>query len=67
MSILDLKHEIENKLSNDSFFLNHCFIVGGFVRDILMNKEPKDMDIVVDEEHGSLKLALKIASIIKGE
>lgn len=67
MSILDLKHEIENKLSNNSFFLNHCFIVGGFVRDILMNKEPKDMDIVVDEEHGSLKLALKIHQAFKSE
>ena len=67
MDILKLKNRIETELNDDEFFRNHCFIVGGFVRDILMGFVPKDMDIVVDVEHGSLKLALKLHNIFKEE
>ena len=67
MDILKLKNRIEAELNDDEFFRNHCFIVGGFVRDILMGFVPKDMDIVVDVEHGSLKLALKLHNIFKEE
>lgn len=33
------------------------YIVGGFVRDLLLGREPKDLDIMVDGEGAGMKLA----------
>lgn len=32
-----------------------CFIVGGFIRNILIDKNPKDIDFVIDAEYDILK------------
>lgn len=37
------------------------YIVGGSVRDILLGKEPKDLDILVDAPNGGIKFAKKLA------
>ena len=67
MKIIEIKHYIEKLFINDYFFNNHCYIVGGFVRDILLKNEPKDLDIVVDKHYGSLKLGLMIYNAIPTE
>ena len=41
----------------DSEFENHTFLVGGCVRDYLMDKPISDYDIVVDLPNGGVKLA----------
>lgn len=60
MNALQIKHFIEKIFVDDYFFNNHCYIVGGFVRDILLGIAPKDIDILVDVEDGSFKLASMI-------
>jgi len=60
MNVIEIKKYIEQLFIDDYFFNNHCYIVGGFVRDILLGNSPKDIDIIVDKHHGSLKLALMI-------
>lgn len=51
----------------DTTILNNAYAVGGFVRDKLMNNEPKDLDIVVEKLHGSFKLALQIHHFFKND
>jgi len=34
----------------------HVFIVGGFVRDLLLGRSPKDLDLMVEGENGGIKL-----------
>lgn len=38
----------------DTTFENHCFVVGGAVRDYVMKNEIKDIDICVDIENGGV-------------
>lgn len=38
-------------------FYNHVFAVGGSVRDYMMNKKIKDIDLVVDMQEGGIRLA----------
>ena len=45
------------KLIENTEFADKTFIVGGAVRDLLMDKEIKDIDIVVNLQGGGLKLA----------
>ncbi len=39
----------------------NTYIVGGFVRDLLLKREPKDLDVMVDAEGGGMKLAQLIS------
>ena len=41
----------------DSEFENHCYCVGGCVRDLLMGNEIKDVDMCVSLPDGGIKLA----------
>ena len=36
---------------------NHCFVVGGAVRDLVMGNEIKDVDLVLDTENGGIRFA----------
>lgn len=38
-------------------FENHVYLVGGYVRDQIIGKESKDIDLVVDLDNGGIKLA----------
>lgn len=38
----------------DSIFENHCYAVGGSVRDFVMKNEIKDIDICIDIENGGV-------------
>lgn len=38
-------------------FENHTFVVGGFVRDLLLKNERNDLDFVVDLPEGGIRLA----------
>ena len=55
---------LQEKFKNTNI-LNNTYSVGGFVRDIIMNNNPKDLDIVVEQPYGSFKLALKIYNEFK--
>lgn len=55
-----IKEKIEQLYPNDTFINEHCYVVGGFVRDIILGNQPKDIDIVVDKHYGSLKLGLML-------
>lgn len=55
---------LQEKFKNTNI-LNNTYAVGGFVRDIIMNNNPKDLDIVVEQPYGSFKLALKIYNEFK--
>jgi len=39
----------------------NVYIVGGFVRDLLIGRAPKDLDVMVDAEEGGIKLAEAMA------
>ena len=43
---------------------NKSYIAGGAVRDELMGKIPKDIDIVVEAENGGINLATYIAKLL---
>jgi poly(A) polymerase len=62
-----IKEKIEQLYPDNKFINEHCYIVGGFVRDILLGIQPKDIDIVVDKHYGSLKLGLMIHKAISKE
>ena len=62
-----IKEKIEKIFSTNKFINEHCYIVGGFVRDILLGNNPKDIDIVVDKHYGSLKLGLMIYKALSKE
>lgn len=42
---------------NNSKWENHCFCVGGCVRDFLMGNKIKDIDIVIDLPNGGIEFA----------
>lgn len=41
----------------DSIFKNHVYIVGGAVRDLILGRNIKDIDIVVEAPNGGINLA----------
>lgn len=47
---------------------NHCFVVGGAVRDLVMGNEIKDVDLVLDTENGGIRFAdwMKESGYTKG-
>ncbi len=48
---------IIDKISKTAHINNlHVFIVGGFVRDLLLGRSPKDLDLMVEGEGGGIKL-----------
>ena len=49
-------------LIKDTPWDGHIFAVGGCVRDISLGEEPKDLDIVVDKEHGGVAFATWITN-----
>lgn len=57
--------EVERLLSRSlpSEFKGRTFAVGGFVRDLILGLEPKDLDVVVDIEGGAERLAVALHSI----
>ena len=63
---------IKNKIKNDkilnnlaSFFNNEIYLVGGSVRDILLEKELSDRDLIVTDT-GAKDFALKTADFFEG-
>ena len=56
----EIKNRIINVISINDKFKNHVYIVGGYVRDFIMNMEPKDIDLVVDINKGNIKFANSI-------
>ena len=45
------------ELIEGSHFENHVFLVGGYVRDLLMEKPSKDIDLVIDLPNGGIEFA----------
>ena len=57
---------IVNKLiqiANDNKFV--IYAVGGFVRDIILNKEPNDLDIMVEGENAGIEFSKLVSKILK--
>ena len=50
-----IKH-IEKIIENTEFE-EHVFVVGGYIRSVLLGREPKDLDIVVDLPDGGIRFA----------
>ncbi len=46
-----------NKITIDTKFYNHIFVVGGAVRDLVLGNDIKDYDIVLNIENGGIELA----------
>ena len=44
MNVIEIKKYIEQLFIDDYFFNNHCYIVGGFVRDYVLGIDSKDVD-----------------------
>ena len=57
-STLDLLQKI---VKSSSEFKSHVFLVGGAVRDHVMGKESKDLDIVIDLPKGGIRFAEYLA------
>jgi len=57
-SALDLLQKI---VKSSSEFKSHVFLVGGAVRDHVMGKETKDLDIVIDLPEGGIRFAEYLA------
>lgn len=49
--------EYLNDITKDSKFYKHIFAVGGAIRDLVMENEIKDIDIVLDIKDGGIELA----------
>lgn len=50
----EVKNRIINVINMHEQFKNHVYIVGGYVRDFVMNIEPKDLDLVIDIPKGNI-------------
>ncbi len=59
-----IKEALASMIKN-TIFEGKTFIVGGAVRDLMMKKEIKDMDVVVNIQGGGLKLAQHLYNIGK--
>lgn len=53
----EVKNRIINVININDKFKNHVYIVGGYVRDFIMNIEPKDIDLVVDINKGNINFS----------
>ena len=53
----EVKNRLINVINLHEYFKNHVYIVGGYVRDLVMNIEPKDLDLVVDLNKGNIDFA----------
>lgn len=53
----EVKNRLINVINLHEQFKNHVYIVGGYVRDFVMNIEPKDLDLVVDLNKGNIDFA----------
>ena len=53
----EVKNRISNVINIHEQFKNHVYIVGGYVRDFVMNIEPKDLDLVIDIPKGNIAFA----------
>lgn len=53
----EVKNRIINVINMHEQFKNHVYIVGGYVRDFVMNIEPKDLDLVIDIPKGNIAFA----------
>lgn len=53
----EVKNRLINVINLHEQFKNHVYIVGGYVRDFVMNIEPKDLDLVVDFNKGNIDFA----------
>lgn len=51
----------------DNELFNNIYFVGGCVRDYIRNESPKDIDIVVNKEFGSLKFVMLLHNLFKNE
>lgn len=49
--------EYLNEIIKNSKFYEHVYCVGGAVRDLVMENEIKDVDIVLDIQNGGIELA----------
>ena len=52
----EIKYELQQLIKN-TIFEGKTYIVGGAVRDLMMKREIKDIDVVVNIQGGGLKLA----------
>ena len=59
----EVKNRLINVINTHTQFKNHVYIVGGYVRDFVMNIEPKDLDLVVDIKNGNIQFANAIKKI----
>lgn len=53
----EVKNRLINVINLHEQFKNHVYIVGGYVRDFVMNIEPKDLDLVIDLNKGNIDFA----------
>lgn len=53
----EVKNRLINVINLHEYFKNHVYVVGGYVRDFVMNIEPKDLDLVVDLNKGNIDFA----------
>lgn len=51
---------------NEIFVYGSAYIVGGFLRDVINNKESRDIDMIVDLEHNKLIEIINNSSILYG-
>ena len=51
------------QIANDNKFV--IYAVGGFVRDIILNKEPNDLDIMVEGENAGIEFSKLVAKTLK--
>lgn len=49
--------ELIRKLIKNTKFEGKCFVAGGYVRDLVMGKQSKDIDITVELVNGGIELA----------
>ncbi|MBQ3834542.1 MAG: HD domain-containing protein [Elusimicrobia bacterium] len=51
------------KVAKDNNYV--IYAVGGFVRDMILNREPKDLDIMVEGENAGIEFSKKVAESLK--
>ena len=51
------------KIANDNKFI--IYAVGGFVRDIILNRAPNDLDIMVEGENAGIEFSKLVAKTLK--
>lgn len=53
----EVKNRLINVINLHEYFKNHVYVVGGYVRDFVMNIKPKDLDLVIDIPKGNIAFA----------